>query len=165
MGEPEGRLRVILEAEEALYVRLRDALQEEREVVARLDAPALEALARRKEELADEARLLEESRIEVAAELAASVGLPREGTRLAAICDRLPEGSAALREAHNRLVILVGVVRELVDANALLAGDSLAEVRSTLRLLGGLVFEHNLYRADGPGAPSLETGRLVRRSA
>lgn len=158
-----NRLQVILEAEESLYARLRDLLQHEREVIARLDAGALEELAREKEMLGDEARLLEESRVEVAAELAQGHGLPAR-SRLSEICGRLGEEGGDLRRVHHRLVILVSVVRELADANADLVGESLSEVRGTLRLLGGLLPDGALYGPEGPGSPGLEPGRLVRRS-
>lgn len=163
MTEVLDRLQVILAAEESLYVRLRDLLQKEREVVARMDAVALEEMAREKEALGDEGRLLEESRLEVAAELALSLGLPAR-SKLSAICGQLGEQGRGLRRVHNRLVILVSVVRELADANAELVGESLAEVRGTLRLLGGLLPEGSLYRPDGPVQPIHEPGRLLRRS-
>ena len=165
MDDAVARLMVILDAEEDLYNRLRDVLQREREVIVKMDADALERIARTKEELCDEARLLEESRAQVASELAGTVGLPERGSRLSEICRRLGPAAGRLRTQHNRLVILVSVVRELLDANAGLAGESLSEVRSTLRLLGGLLPEENLYQASGPPAPLLQTGRLIRRSA
>jgi len=161
--EVMSRLQVILEAEESLYVRLRDLLQEEREVIARMDAAALEEVAREKEMLGDEARLLEESRVEVAGELAVGQGLPAR-SRLSVICGRLGEQGGALRRVHNRLVILVSVVRELADANAELVGESLAELRGTLRLLGGMLPDGSLYRPEGPVQPASEPGRLLRRS-
>lgn len=163
MADVVNRLLVILEAEEGLYARMRDLLQEEREIVLCMDASALERIARRKEEFADEARLLEESRLEVVDELARSLGLPAR-TRLSELCVRLGEAGRRLRLLHNRLVILVSVVRELLDANAELVGESLSEIRSTLRLLGGLLPEDNLYYANGPAETGLATGRLVRRS-
>jgi len=163
VAEVLDRLQVILAAEESLYVRLRDLLQKEREVVARMDAVALEEMTREKEALGDEGRLLEESRLEVAAELAVSLGLPAR-SKLSAICGQLGEQGRGLRRVHNRLVILVSVVRELADANAELVGESLAEVRGTLRLLGGLLPEGSLYRPEGPVQSIHEPGRLLRRS-
>jgi len=158
------RLLVVLRAEETLYTRLRDVLQQQREVVAQMDLEALEGLTRRQEELSDEARLLEESRLELAGELAASLGLAEQGTRLSEICARLGASAGELRDAHNRLVILVGVVRELLDANAMLIGSSLVDVRTTLRALGSHLPEDVTYR-PGARVPAPEAGRLVRRSA
>ncbi|MEM7409217.1 MAG: flagellar protein FlgN [Myxococcota bacterium] len=164
MNDLQTRLLVILDAEESLYGRLRDSLQEEREVVARLDAAGLEEIARLKEELSDEGRLLEESRRCVADELAASLGMPA-GSRLGAICDRIGASAEPLAAAQQRLSILVSVVRELLEANVLLAGESLSEVRSTLRLIGGLAAEPATYQPDRLGTAPAEAGRLVRRSA
>ncbi len=164
MDDRVERLRVILDAEEALYARMRDLLQQEREVVLCMDIAGLEETALRKEELADEARLLEESRVDVAAQIAEALSLPSR-TPLAQLCRQLGEEGRPLRAVHNRLVILVSVVRELVDANAALVGDSLSEIRSTLHLLGGFLPEDNLYGAAASPTPGLATGRLLRRSA
>ena len=162
MNDPQTRLLVILDAEESLYSRLRDSLQEEREVVARLDAAGLEEIARRKEELCDEGRLLEESRRIVADELAASLDLPA-GSRLSVICERIGPGASRLARAHQRLAILVSVVRELLEANVVLAGESLSEVRATLRLIGGLASDPESYGATPLSGST--PGRLVSRSA
>lgn len=163
MAEIVERLLVVLGAEEALYARMRDLLQREREVVLCMDVAGLEEIARQKEELADEARLLEETRVDVANSLANDLDLPSR-TPLAQLCRHLGESGRILRSAHNRLVILVSVVRELVDANAALVGESLSEIRSTLHLLGGFLPEENLYGSGRNGAPGLASGRLVRRS-
>ena len=164
MSDTAQRLQIILDAEEELYVRLRDLLQKERGIVLCMDAAGLQEIARSKEEFGDQARLLEESRLEVAAELAVGIGLPAK-SNLSTICSKLSERGSELRLVHNRLVILVSVVRELLDANADLVGESLSEVRATLRLLGGLLPEENLYCPNGPPAAAMATGRLLRRSA
>ncbi len=156
-------LLVILRREEDLYARLRDVLRDQREVIATMDATeALERLTRAQEELCDEARLLEEGRLEVAAELAARFGLPPT-SRLSEICEQLGPDAVALREAHNRLVIMVGVVRELIEANSTLLGGSISEVRTTLRALGSHVPEDTTYRPSGARARAADTGRLVRQ--
>ncbi len=164
MDDVVRRLLVILDAEEALYARMRDLLQREREVVLCMDLAGLEETARQKEELADEARLLEESRVDVASALAESLSLPPR-TPLAQLCRQLGDVGRPLRTVHNRLVILVSVVRELVDANAALVGESLSEIRSTLHMLGGFLPEDNLYGSATGATPGLTSGRLLRRSA
>jgi len=164
MNEIVSRLAVVLEAEHGLYERLRDLLRHEQEVLARLDAAELEAVARRKEELADEGRLLEESRIDVARELAHRLGVAAPRPRLGELCARLGADAAPLAAGHNRLVVLLGVASELLDANACLAGEALGQVQGTLRALGGLLPEDATY-APGGLARGHETGRLLRRTA
>lgn len=161
------RLLTILGAEEQVYVELRDLLQRERELMVALDAAGLEEVARRKAELADEGRLVEESRIEVAARLALDLGVEEERPTLSMLCEALGPDAAMLRAAHTRLVVLVSVVRELLDANVAFAGEHLSQIRGTLRLLGGMipleaVYERNPH-AGGSGA--MGVGHLVRRTA
>lgn len=160
-----ARLLTILDAEERVYVRMRDLLQRERECMVRLDAERLETIAREKEELADEGRLVEETRLAVAAELSRELGLGEGRPTLSRLCEALGREAGPLREAHTRLVVLVSVVRELLDANAALAGDSLARIRGTLRLLGRMVPGDAVYEARGVPEPAPGVGQLVRRTA
>ena len=161
-----SRLIEVLRTEEGLYVRLRDTLQREHALMASRDAKGLEEVARRKEELADEGRLVEETRLLITRELARELGMDTETPRLSALCETLGPRGEELRRIHTRLVVLVGVVRELMDANRALAGDALAQVRGTLQLLGALVPGEVLYdpAARSGGAP-LAVGQLVRRTA
>ncbi len=175
MSEPSAqaiqdteRLVAILGAEEKVYLEMRDLLQRERELMARLDATGLGELAREKEALADEGRLVEESRAAVAEALAAGLGLddPRP-VPLSRLCEALGPAAARLRQAHTRLVVLVSVVRELLDANVAFAGDNLGRIQGTLQMLGRLLPTEPAYAAPGRPVPEArgETGRLVRRSA
>ena len=156
------RLRVALDAEADLYERMRDLLQEEREVLFCLDPVRLEELTRRKAELADEGRVLEDGRRTVTRLLSQRFSLP-EHVRLSELCDRLGTEHEALRATHNRLIILVSVVKELLDANRGLTGQSLAEVKATVEVLGGLLPDRGPYGHDG--ASGSGTGRLLRRTA
>ncbi len=156
----------VLESEERLYQELRGVLQEERERIVNLDAGGLEEVVQRKEALAAEGKLLEEGRIEAARRLATGLGLSGERPTLSALCDALGDGAKELREAHSRMVALVGAVRELLDANAGFAGESLGQVRGTLTLLGRLLPVNASYGpvvTAAPAGPS--SGSLVRRSA
>jgi hypothetical protein len=159
------RLLAVLETEEQVYLRLRNLLQRERELMVQLDADGLECLAREKEVLADEGRLVEESRQVVAAELTRALGFPEPRPTLSRICQGLGDAAGPLREAHTRLLVLVSVVRELLDANAVLAGDCLEQVRGTLRLLGGLLPGEGLYGPAPNRADPAEAGRLLQRTA
>ena len=162
-------LTTVLDAEEKLYVELRDLLQREHGLMVTLDAAGLEEVARRKEELADEGRLVEETRMSLCADITDELGFDETRPRLSAICERIGPEGRALRDAHTRLVVLVSVVRELMDANNALAGDALSQVRGTLRLLGGLVPFEVTYAPDSIGDGSQATrfgvGQLIRRMA
>lgn len=157
------RLQTVIDAEANLYARMRDLLEEEREVLFSLDAVRLEAVTRRKAELIDEGRVLESGRKAVVAQLATELALPIEGLRLAVLCERMGPGNEALRRAHNQLVVVVSVVRELMKANRSIAGQSLSEVRSTLEILGGVLPEGVGYGPDGHRPPP--KGRVLRQSA
>lgn len=158
------RLLTILAAEERLYLELRDLLQRERELILSLDARGVEQAVRDKEILAEEAQLLEESRIEVAAALAQQVGVEGRPT-LSGICDKMGERDGGLREAHSRLSALAGAVQELLHANASFAGEALTRVQGTLRLLGRLLPEAANYGRPGAREIAPRAGRLVRQSA
>ncbi len=161
-----GRLLTVLGAEERLYLELRDLLQRERELIASLDAAGLEAGVRQKESLAEEGRLLEESRIEVAAALARELGVASDRPTLGQLCAALgPIRDAELRAAHSRLAALVGAVQELVAANSGFAGEAEARVRATLRLLGRLLPDQPTYQPPGAREAAPAAGRLLRRTA
>ncbi|MFQ5416758.1 MAG: flagellar protein FlgN [Myxococcota bacterium] len=157
------RLSRILDAEERFYCDFRGLLQREHACLVELDAEGLEEIVRAKEVLAEEGALLEESRIEVGAELAAKLELPGRPT-LSQICDRLGDEAADLRAAHARLVAVVGAVRELVELNTAFTGNALTRVDATLELLGRLRPDHPVYGQDRSRAPA-RTGRLLRSSA
>ncbi len=162
------RLCGVLEAEERLYVEFRTLLQRERECMVALRSEALEEIVREKATLADEARLLEETRIAVSEELAQLLGFRESGVTLSRICDAMHGGSPALRAAHTRLVALLGAVRELLDANRVFAGDAALQVRGALRVLGRMLpLEATYQPGDGlkERRPIPRPGRLVRRSA
>jgi hypothetical protein len=161
----EGLLTV-LGAEERLYLELRDLLQRERELIANLDVAGLEQGVRQKESLAEEGRLLEESRLELAALLARELGIGSERATLSQLCAALgPERDAALRGAHSRLTALVGAVQELVAANSGFAGEAEGRVRATLQLLGRLLPDQPTYQPPGAREAAPAAGRLLRRTA
>ena len=165
IGDAAEDLQTILQAEERLYIEMRELLKRERELIVNLDAVGLEEAVRRKEALAEEGRLLEESRLEVTARLAGQLKIPLENPTLSQICDHIGTASAPLRQSHSRLVALIGAVRELLDANAGFAGESLGQVRATLQLLGRLLPTDSIYepgRAPQAEAPVIP-GQLLRR--
>lgn len=164
------QLSAILGSEESLYRELLALLQRERDLMVDLDADGLGEVARQKETLAAEGRLIEQGRMEVAGRLASALGISSAPATLSEICERLGTDGAGLREAHTRLVSVVGAARELVEANRVMGGDRLAFVQNTLGLLGrllpGRVAEPQAYERNGvvPEA-ALPGGHLVRRSA
>lgn len=165
IGSVSDRLCGVLAAEERLYVEFRTLLQRERECMVTLQSEALEEIVREKATLADEGRLLEESRIAVSKELAQLLGLETEGVTLSRICDQMRGGAPALRAAHTRLVALLGAVRELLDANRVFAGDATIQVRGALRVLGRMLPIEATYQPGAGMVSRPRSGRLVRRSA
>jgi hypothetical protein len=165
-GEGTQRLLTVLAAEERLYLELRDLLQRERELIASLDVAGLEQGVRQKQALAEEGRLLEESRLELAALLAGELGLPGERPTLSQLCAALGPGrDGELRGAHSRLAALVGAVQELVAANSGFAGEAESRVRATLQLLGRLLPDQPTYQPPGAREAAPAAGRLLRRTA
>lgn len=158
-------LAAVLAVEERLYVELRDLLQREHALMVTLEAEGLEEVALQKEALVDEGRLIEDSRLVVTRELAQEIGLPDPKPRLSTLCELLGPEARALRDAHTRLVVLLGVVRELMDANRAFAGDALSQVRGTLQMLGGLMPCETTYEPGASSEPHLGVGQLVRRTA
>lgn len=159
-----ARLAEVLAAEERLYVELRDLLQQERDCMVQLDADGLEAVVTAKEVLADEAALLEESRLAVVRELADRLGLASLPT-LSGLCEALGFDGEPLHERHSRLLALLAAVGELVDANASFARESLLQVQDTIASLGRLLPSEPVYAPGGAREIAAGTGRLVARSA
>ncbi len=137
----------VLEAEERVYLELRDVLQDERIAILELDAARLERAVDAKAALVDEAQLLEESRREVSAGLAAELGL--EHPQLSLLAERAPARGAELLDLCSRLRSLIAAVRELLDLNATLSGESLGQVQLTLELLGRMGGSAPLYDERG----------------
>jgi len=161
--EQVAGLEVVLRSEEALYLRLRDLLRREEAVLVTLDPAQIAEIVDQKRSLAEEARLLEDSRRALAAGLGRSLGLGDEPPRLSVLIELLDGEAGALPELHGRLTALIGSTRSLLEANGGFANRSLRRVQETLRLLGRSVPEKVGY---GPGAARIETtmgrGRLVR---
>ncbi len=170
MSVASQRLRdliALLESEERVYDDLRSLLQEEREYMATLDAAELARVVEAKEMTAAEARFLEKSRLEVARSLGHEIGLTGDRPTLPELCAALGPAAGRLREIHVRLGAILGAVRELVEANASFAGDSLIQVQDAIRLFGRMSTTDAIYDRSDPGAGGARAavpGRLVRRS-
>jgi len=153
-----SKLTEVLGVEERIHRALRRLLSDERERMIELDAESLYELAMRKEVLAEEGRLAQDARLQVSADLARSLGLPTEGITLSQICLALGDAAGTLRDAQSRLVAVVRAVSELSEANQRLGGERLADVQTTLQLLGRLAPAASVESAG-------RSGSLVRRSA
>ena len=160
-----ARLELVLDAEERCYAEIRDVLQRERACMVDRDAAGLEEAVREKEALAEEARLVAESRIEVAAALAHELGVDDPQPTLGALCAALGADDEALRERHARLSALLAAVQELSHANASFARQGIDQVRATLRTLGRITAGEPIYGRDGASQAMPQSGRLVRRVA
>jgi hypothetical protein len=155
------KLLAVLEAEHALYERLCEALRAERAALSSCDVPALERLVREKEEISDEGRLLEESRIAVTEAFARQLGIAEARPKLSRLCELLGEASPRLRAAHQRLATLLALARELLEANSAVTVAELANVQSSLRALGATLAGETY----GRGAPAQAAGRIARITA
>lgn len=160
-----SNLTEILAVEERVHRELRKVLSEERDRMLELDAEALYELAMRKEVLAEEGGLAQDARLQASRDLAQLLGLPEKGVTLGQLCSALDEapppmcnGAMPLSEARSRLLAVVSAVSELSEANQRLGGERLADVQTTLQLLGRLA---PTATRDSAG----RGGHLVRRSA
>lgn len=153
-----SKLVDVLRAEERVYRSLRGLLASERERMIELDAESLYELAMKKEILAEEGRLAQAARIQAAAELARALEIHDPNPTLGRLCAALGDEAGPLREAQSRLMSIVKAVSELAEANQRLGGERLADVQTTLRLLG------RLAPAASRG-PTPDRGQLVRRTA
>lgn len=157
-----ARLEVVLQAEENLYLRLRELLRREEAELIDLDPGCIAQTVEEKRSLAEEARLLEDTRRALASELARALGLGDGPRKLSALIEALGDEAARLPELHGRLSALVGSTRSLLEANGSFADRSLRRVQETLKMLGRAVPERVGY---GPGlerGAGVGRGRIVR---
>lgn len=155
-------LERVLEAEEGVYLRLRALLRQEEADLITLEPAQIADTVERKRALAEEARLLEDSRRVLTGELARGLGYGASPARLSVLIGALGNEAGRLPELHARLVALIVATRALLEANGSFAERSLRHVQETLRLLGRTAPEPVGY---GPGAATgaaLGRGRLVR---
>jgi hypothetical protein len=162
LDQQVARLEVVLQAEENLYLRLREVLRREEAELIDLDPGRIAQTVEEKRSLAEEARLLEDSRRALASDLARALGLGDRPQKLSALIDALGDEAARLPELHGRLSALIGSTRSLLEANGGFADRSLRRVRETLKMLGRAVPEKVGY---GPGlerGTGVGRGRIVR---
>lgn len=159
-----ARLITILEAEEELYKSMQRCLKGEREKLIALDVEGIEDAVAEKEMLADEGKLLEESRLEVCASLGAALGLASPSPSLRELSGALGGAGQAIDELRARINALIGAVRELMLANDHLTGVSLAKVRGSLRLLGQNVPDGPVYGPRGHALTEQPVGRVFRQA-
>ncbi|MHA7837750.1 MAG: flagellar protein FlgN [bacterium] len=159
-----ARLGVVLHAEEELYLRLRSVLRREESELIELDAKVIEETVEEKRALAEEGRLLEESRLAITAEISRALGLGDGPVRLSDLIETLGPEAGVLPELHARLLALIASNRALLDANEGFASRSLGRVQETLRLLGRSVPEESGYGPRSRSQPGTGRGRLVRQA-
>ena len=156
-------LEVVLQTEENLYLRLRDVLRREELQLVELDPAQIAETVDQKRSLAEEARLLEDSRRALTGALGRSLGLGDQPVKLSALIELLEGEAGRLPELHGRLSALIRSTRGLLEANGSFSERSLRRVQETLRMLGRAVPEKVGY---GPGisrdAATMGRGRLVR---
>ncbi len=156
-------LEVVLQSEENLYLRLRDVLRREELQLVELDPAQIAETVDQKRSLAEEGRLLEDSRRALTATLARALGLGDQPVKLSALVELLDDEAGRLPELHGRLSALIQSTRGLLEANGSFSDRSLRRVQETLQMLGRAVPEKVGY---GPGAErslsAMGRGRLVR---
>lgn len=162
LAEQVMRLQVVLQAEEDLYVRMRSVLRREEEELIALDPAELDRTAAEKLALAEEGRLLEDSRLALTRELCLAQGFGREPMKLSALIDALGEDAMDLPGIHGRLTALVASNRSLLEANDLFAHRTCERVRETLKMLGQSGPEVVGYGPGSGRGRSTGRGRLVR---
>lgn len=162
VGQQVARLEVVLQAEENLYLRLREVLRREEAELIELEPGRIAQTVEEKRSLAEEARLLEDSRRALANGLARELGLGDRPQKLSVLIEALGNEAARLPELHGRLSALIGSTRGLLEANGSFADRSLRRVQGTLKMLGRAVPEKVGY---GPGLErgvGVGRGRIVR---
>ncbi len=157
-----ARLEVVLQAEEDLYLRLRAVLRREETELIELDPARLAQTVDEKRSLAEEARLLEDSRRAIAKTLAQSLGLGDGPHKLSALIEALGDEAGRLPERHGRLSALIGATRSLLEANGGFADRSLRRVQETLRMLGRAVPERVGYGPGHASSAGVGRGRILR---
>ena len=162
VDEQVARLEVVLQAEENLYLRLRALLRREEAELIELDPARLAQTVEEKRSLAEEARLLEDSRRAIAKTLARALGLGEPLPKLSVLIEVLGEESGRLPDLHARLSALVGATRGLLEANGGFADRSLRRVQETLRMLGRAVPERVGYGPGTARGAGVGRGRIVR---
>jgi flagellar biosynthesis/type III secretory pathway chaperone len=155
-------LEVVLAAEENVYLRLRDVLRREEAELITLDPVQIEDIVERKRGLAEEARLLEDSRRVLTKALAGSLGLGDQPVKLGSLITALDAEARRLPELHARLSALITSTRSLLESNGSFADRSLRHIQETLRMLGRAVPEKIGYGPNSVGNGSMGRGRLVR---
>ena len=164
ISEFVARLEVVLQAEENLYLRLKSLLRREESELIGLDSRVLEATVEEKRAIAEEARLLEESRKVLTIELGASLGLDGADLKLGVLMAHLGDEAGRLPTFHARLKALISSTQALLESNESFANRSLNRVQETLRMLGQAAPEEVGYGRGGNRSSSMGRGRLLRQA-
>lgn len=162
LEEQVAGLEVVLQAEENVYLRMREVLRREEALLIALEPAEIAEVVERKRGLAEEARLLEDSRRALTTALARALGLADEPIKLGALIATLDGEAGRLPDLHARLTALIRSTRSLLESNGAFADRSLRHLQDTLRMLGRAVPEKVGYGPAQQGAGSMGRGRLVR---
>lgn len=162
LEEQVAGLEVVLQAEENVYLRMRELLRREEALLIALEPAEIADVVERKRGLAEEARLLEDSRRALTTTLARALGLAEGPIKLGALIALLDGEAGRLPDLHARLTALIRSTRSLLESNGSFADRSLRHIQETLRMLGRAVPEKVGYGPAQQGAGSMGRGRLVR---
>ena len=164
IGDTVERLEMILRSEEDLYLRLHETLLRDEPEMIELDPGTLSRTVEEKRTLAEEGRLLEESRVVVTRELATLIGLGESLPKLSRIAAVLGDQAGELPMLHGRLSALVESNQMLIEGNRAFAHRTLGRVRDTLRLLGRATPQPVGYGRGGQPAEASGRGRLIEQA-
>ena len=160
-----ARLIDYLRRETELVRELSGILQQDHKCIVAQDVEALERSNRTKEERVLAFQSLEHERREVAARLAAQIGLPADDVRVSTLAPALdPADGRALEESAETLRAAVGALAELIAVSRGFLEQSILGVRGLLSLIQSLRSpQPGTYDATGRPAQGDPSGLALRR--
>lgn len=162
MVEHLGELVKVLEAETALYRRLIEIMDRERDALLRSRRTEIEACAGGKRDLMDRLQALERQRAEAVKRLAQHIGRSDAEVTLSFLARTAPEPQAgALRRCRSELLSLMVRVKEENQRSALLCRHAGELLRAAYGALKGLAANGFVYHRGGRMQGVQLNGKLV----
>lgn len=156
-----------LDEQVKVYRHLLDIVRKEKDILISANLDDLNENNRSKEAMLIRIRSLENSRIELAKRLGASLGMESQSPRLLDIALRLEAKDAdRLRSIHSVLDLLLKRVQEHNRKNEVLVQSALANVTGAMNNLKNVLEDKKTYERKGEKArPANISGQLVSREA
>lgn len=160
-------LENVLEDLIKVYRNLLETVRNEKEILIGSNLDELTENNRAKEAMLVRIRSLEETRIQVAADLCEALGLSRENPRLLDIARHLGgvEGDR-MHNMHSVLELLLKRVQELNKQNEGLVESALSHITGAMKAIRETLKEKPTYQRKGEvAAAPAQSGQLVSREA